>query len=83
MVSGLPPVLYDEVRKQAATVIDRIRRGEEPARCTAGRVDPGSARFRIGSGVERTSARLKEEFGGHHVGVRGHSRAPAIHGRPS
>ena len=47
---------------------------EARARRAAGHVDPGSVRFRIRSGVERTNARLKDEFGGRHVRVRGHAK---------
>ena len=47
---------------------------EARARRAAGHVDPGSVRFRIRSGVERTNARLKDEFGGRHVRVRGPSK---------
>ena len=47
---------------------------EARARRVAGHVSPESVRFRIRSGVERTNARLKDEFGGRHVRVRGHSK---------
>ncbi len=47
---------------------------EARARRVAGYVGPESLRFRIRSGVERTNARLKDEFGGRHVRVRGHSK---------
>ena len=47
---------------------------EARARRAAGHVDPGSVRFRIRTGVERTNARLKDEFGGRHVRVRGHAK---------
>ncbi len=42
---------------------------------TTGHVDPESVRFRIRSAVERTNARLKDEFGGRHVQIRGHRKA--------
>ena len=47
---------------------------EERARRSAGHVDPGSVWFRIRGAVERTNARLKDEFGGRHVRVRGHGK---------
>ncbi len=47
---------------------------EARARRAIGHVDPETVRFRIRSGVERTNARLKDECGGRHVRVRGHSR---------
>ena len=39
-----------------------------------GLVMPESVRYRISSGVERTNARLKDEFGARHVRVRGHAK---------
>ena len=45
---------------------------EARARRTCGLVMPESVRYRIRSGVERTNARLKDEFGARHVRVRGH-----------
>ena len=35
---------------------------------------PESVRYRIRSGVERSNARLKDEFGARHVRVRGHAK---------
>lgn len=47
---------------------------EARAQRTCGFVMPESVRYRIRSGVERTNARLKDEFGGRHVRVRGHAK---------
>ncbi len=44
---------------------------EARARRAACHVDAASVRFRTRSGVERTNGRLKDEFGGRHVRVRG------------
>ncbi len=54
--------------------LKEARDREARARRAIGHVDPETVRFRIRSGVERTNARLKDEFGGRHVRVRGHSR---------
>ena len=48
--------------------------GTGEARRAAGHVNPGCVCFRIRSAVERTNARLKDEFGGRHVRVRGHGK---------
>ena len=48
--------------------------GTGEIRRAAGHVNPGCVCFRIRSGVERTNARLKDEFGGRHVRVRGHGK---------
>ncbi len=47
---------------------------EARARRMCGLVMPESVRYRIRSGVERTNARLKDEFGARHVRVRGHMK---------
>ena len=47
---------------------------EARARRLCGLVMPESVRYRIRSGVERTNARLKDEFGARHVRVRGHTK---------
>ena len=39
-----------------------------------GFVKPQSVRHRIRSGVERTDAHLKDEFGARHVRIRGHAK---------
>ena len=44
---------------------------EAKARRAAGHVDARSVRYRIRTAVERTNARLKDEFGARHVRVRG------------
>ena len=44
---------------------------EARARRAACHVDAASVRFRTRSSVERTNGRLKDEFGGRHVRVRG------------
>ncbi len=54
--------------------LKEARDREARARRAIGHVDPETVRFRIRSGVERTNARLKDECGGRHVRVRGHSR---------
>ncbi len=69
---GHVPIIDVNPRRDKDLKEERDR--EARARRAIGPVDPESVRFRIRSGVERTNARLKDEFGGRHVRVRGHSR---------
>ena len=69
---GHVPIIDVNPRRDKDLKEDRDR--EARARRAIGHVDPGNVRFRIRSGVERTNVRLKDEFGGRHVRVRGHSR---------
>ena len=47
---------------------------EAKAQRHAGQVDPAPRRYRIRSTVERVNGRLKDEFGGRSIFVRGHAR---------
>ncbi len=69
---GHVPIIDVNPRRDKDLKEERDR--EARARRAIGHVDPETVRFRIRSGVERTNARLKDEFGGRHVRVRGHSR---------
>ena len=69
---GYVPIIDVNPRRDKDLKEERER--EARAKRAAGHVDPGSVRFRIRSAVERTNARLKDEFGGRHVRVRGHSK---------
>lgn len=50
-------------------------RDEAKAQGAAGIIDARRRRFRQRSAVERTNGRLKDEFGGRHLRVRGHAKA--------
>ena len=67
---GHVPVIDVNPRRDADLKAELKR--EARALRTCGLVMPESVRYRIRSGVERTNARLKDEFGARHVRVRGH-----------
>lgn len=67
--SGQVPIIDSNPRKRTAEY-----RLEEKARRTAGFVAPDRVRYRERSTVERAFGRLKDEFGGRHVRVRGHEK---------
>ena len=69
---GHVPIIDVNPRRDKDLKEERGREARAPR--TVGHADPGSVRFRIRSGVERTNARLKDEFGGRHVRVRGHPK---------
>ena len=50
---------------------------ERKAAASAGFLHPKTLRYRERSTVERVNARLKDEFGGRHLRVRGHAKAQA------
>ena len=43
-------------------------------KCAVGRINPKAVRYGERSTVERVDARLKDEFGGRQVWVRGHAK---------
>ena len=47
---------------------------EAKARHILGHVSPEQVRYRERSSVERVNGRLKDDFGGRHVRVRGHAK---------
>ncbi len=56
------------------TELKRDLKREARALRACGLAMPESVRYRIRSGVERSNARLKDEFGARHVRVRGHAK---------
>ncbi len=69
---GHVPIIDVNPRRDKDLKEERDR--EVRARRAIDHVDPETVRVRIRSGVERTNARLKDECGGRHVRVRGHSK---------
>ena len=63
-----------DVNPRRDTALKQDLKREARARRACGLVKPESVRYRIRSGVERTNARLKDEFGARHVRVRGHAK---------
>ena len=63
-----------DVNPRRDTALKQELKREAWARRVCGLVTPQSVRYRIRSGVERTNARLKDEFGARHVRVRGHAK---------
>ena len=63
-----------DVNPRRDTALKQDLKREARARRVCGLVMPESIRYRIRSGVERTHARLKDEFGARHVRVRGHAK---------
>ena len=69
---GHVPII--DVNPRRDTELKQDLKREARARRVCGLVMPESIRYRIRSGVERTHARLKDEFGARHVRVRGHAK---------
>ena len=69
---GHVPII--DVNPRRDTELKRDLKREARARRVCGLVMPESVRYRIRSGVERSNARLKDEFGARHVRVRGHAK---------
>ncbi len=69
---GHVPIIDVNPRRDTALKQDLKR--EARALRVCGLVMPESVRYRIRSGVERSNARLKDEFGARHVRVRGHAK---------
>ena len=69
---GHVPII--DVNPRRDTELKQDLKREARARRVCGLVMPESIRYRIRSGVERTNARLKDEFGARHVRVRGHAK---------
>lgn len=66
---GHVPIIDPNPRRDKA--LKEALRREARARRTAGHPDARTVRYRIRTAVERTNARLKDEFGARHVRVRG------------
>ena len=69
---GHVPIIDVNPRRDKEFKEERGR--EARTRRAAGHVNLRSVRFRIRSGVERTNVRLKDDFGGRHVRIRGHGK---------
>ena len=69
---GHVPVI--DVNPRRDTELKQELKREARALRVCGLVMPESVRYRIRSGVERSNARLKDEFGARHVRVRGHAK---------
>ena len=66
---GHVPIIDTNPRRDKA--LKEARNREARARRAAGHVEARTVRYRIRTVVERTNARLKDEFGARHVRVRG------------
>ena len=73
---GHVPVIDINPRRDKA--LKEARNREVQAQRAAGHPDARTVRYRIRTTVERTNARLKDEFGARHVRVRGPTKSPAI-----
>ena len=67
--NGHVPIIDTNPRRDKA--LKEARKREARARRAAGHVEARTVRYRIRTVVERTNARLKDEFGARHVRVRG------------
>ena len=72
---GHKPIIDANPRRSAA--MKAALKAENKARRTLGFVFPEDARYVERSTVERVNGRLKDEFGGRHVRVRGHKKVLA------
>ena len=70
---GHVPIIDQNPRRDSALKAEL--RDEARAQGVAGIIDARRQRFRQRSTVERTNGRLKDEFGGRHLRVRGHAKA--------
>ena len=70
--SGHVPIIDVNPRRDKA--LKEIREMEPRARANVNIPDPKAIRYNNRSTVERVNARLKDEFGGRHVRVRGHAK---------
>ena len=70
--SGHVPIIDVNPRRDRA--LKEIREMEPKARANVNIPDPRAIRYNNRSTVERVNARLKDEFGGRHVRVRGHAK---------
>ncbi len=69
---GHVPIIDADPRRDRDLKQDLKREARALRAC--GLAMPESVRYRIRSGVERSNARLKDEFGARHVRVRGHAK---------
>ncbi len=69
---GHVPII--DVNPRRDTELKQDLKREARALRACGLAMPESVRYRIRSGVERSNARLKDEFGARHVRVRGHAK---------
>ena len=70
---GYIPII--DVNPRRDSVLKAEMRNEAKAQSVTGIIDAQRPRFMQRSGVERTNGPLKDEFGGHHLRVRGHAKA--------
>ncbi|MCY4208746.1 MAG: transposase, partial [Roseovarius sp.] len=69
---GHVPIIDVNPRRDRA--LAEMKKMEPKARAAVNIPDPKAVRYRNRSAVERVNARLKDEFGGRHVRVRGHAK---------
>ena len=70
--SGHVPIIDVNPRRDRA--LKELKEMEPKARANVNIPDPKAVRYNNRSTVERVNARLKDEFGGRHVRVRGHAK---------
>ena len=70
--SGHVPIIDVNPRRDRA--LKELKEMEPRARAAVNIPDPKAIRYSNRSTVERVNARLKDEFGGRHVRVRGHAK---------
>ena len=72
---GHKPII--DVNPRSSVDMQEALKREKKARRTLGLVFPEERRYGVRSGSERINGRLKDEFGGRHVRVRGHDKVLA------
>ena len=72
---GHKPII--DVNPRRSVEMQEALKQEKKARRTLGLVFPEERRYVVRSGSERINGRLKDEFGGHHVRVRGYDKVLA------
>ena len=72
---GHKPII--DVNPRRSVEMQEALKQEKKARCTLGLVFPEERRYVVRSGSERINGRLKDEFGGRHVRVRGYDKVLA------
>ena len=75
---GHKPII--DVNPRRSVEMQEALKQEKKARRTLGLVFPEERRYVERSGSERVNGRLKDEFGGRHVRVRGYDKVPSSQG---
>ena len=73
----IDPAPIVDVNPRRSVDMQKALKQEKKARRTLGLVFPEERRYVVRSGSERINGRLKDEFGGRHVRVRGYDKVLA------